>query len=156
MEKGREGGKSPCSPRFCRSSRVSKAVRSRLKPNIPIMARRDGVLEALARSPLLQQFWAPARHINFFYCAFCLTLTLLEAVNGCALLPPPSPVYMPWVEDAELSPALHCTLCLSPSPALGSPGHNSPFLSEMIPRMPCQRLVKYMCVCVNLWAKKNK
>lgn len=53
------------------------------------MARRDRVLEALAWSPLLQHFGLLPGTLTFFTDALCLTVTLLEAVNGCALHPPP-------------------------------------------------------------------
>lgn len=156
MEKGTEGGrrgKSPRSPPFCRSSRVSKAVGSRLKPNIPTVARRDGVLEALARSPLLQQFWAPARHINFFY-------GCLLSHTGCEwLCSASSPHQFTRRGWKMLCWALHYT-----APSVSAPQQLLALPATIA--LCCQRWSQgclasvywnpCVCVCVNLWAKRNK
>lgn len=61
-----------------------------------------------------------------------VSLTLFEAVNSSALLPPLPVVYMTWVEDAALSCA-HTAPSVSASRWLsGPPSHKNRFPSEVM------------------------
>lgn len=64
-------------------------------------------LRGTAWSPVLQQFWAPARHISFFYWCF---LSHAGSLRGCEwLCSPSSPLQLTWRGWKMLSWALHYT-----------------------------------------------